>query len=73
MTSGGCATVPRSVLMDKCKVLGEEVSSPFYLSVQKVLAPFQTQGLSTENTISTPPPQGGGTSVGRGTLPLAAV
>lgn len=62
-----------SLLKGKSKLLQEEGSSPFYQSVQKVLPPFQTQGLSTENKISTPSPQGGGTSADWGTIPLAAV
>lgn len=61
-----------SMLKDKRKLL-REVSPPFHQSAQKVLAPFQTQGLSTENKMSTPSPQGGGISVDRGTIPPAAV
>lgn len=43
-----------ALLKSKYKLLREEASFSFYQFVQKVLAPFQTQGSSTENKIATP-------------------
>lgn len=63
MTSGSRATMLHALLKSKCQLLWEETSFPFYQFVQKVLAPFQTQGSSTENKTATPRSQGEGISV----------